>query len=237
MLELTHAARLTENCMLLVGGVESDATAASVELMDGNGNVRLSIQTDETAVDSVEPDVRAVAGDIQTLARQVLAPLGPEARAAALDFLASTIRLVPPAEQDELSEKLFGIREALRERLPLAAASGDDEPAIQVDRIMAVDERSFYVEGSLDDSSLARLTAVSPEGSRCELLERLYRHGPSGARTHPGSSASSGWRHPASGPRAGSWSSRRRAGSPPRLRVPPWSPTHGTCGTRSSTTR
>ena len=44
---------------------------------------------------------------------------------------------------------------------------------------MAVDERSFYVEGSLDDSSLARLTAVSPEGSRCELLERLYRHGPS----------------------------------------------------------
>ena len=95
VLELTHAARLTENCMLLVGGVESDATAASVELMDGNGNVRLSIQTDQTAVDSVQPDVRAVAGDIQTLARQVLAPLGPEARAAALDFLASTLRLVP----------------------------------------------------------------------------------------------------------------------------------------------
>ena len=186
MLELTHAAQLTKHCLLLVGGVESGATAASVELMDGNGNVRLSIQTDESAVDAVQPDVRAVASDMQTLARQVLAPLGPETRSAALDFLASTLLLVPPAEQDELSERLFEIREALRERLPLVATPGDDQAALQVERIMAVDDRLFYVEGSLGDSSLARITAVSPEGSRCELLARLYRHGPSGGEDASG---------------------------------------------------
>jgi GT2 family glycosyltransferase len=117
--------------------------------------------------------------DVGALARGTLAPLDAEARAAALDFLASTLRLVPTAEHDELSEKLFGIREALRERLPLVADSADDRPAIQLDRIMAVDERSFYVEGSLGDVELARLTAVSPEGSRCELLDRLFRNGPS----------------------------------------------------------
>ena len=42
---------------------------------------------------------------------------------------------------------------------------------------MAVNEGSFYVEGWLrrGDAGLVRLTAISPEGSRVELLERLAR--------------------------------------------------------------
>jgi GT2 family glycosyltransferase len=122
-------------------------------------------------------ELRALVDDVGTLARRTLAPLDADARAGALDFLASTLQLVPSAERDALSERLFGIREALRERLPLVEPADDDQSPIQVDRIMAVDERSFYVEGSLRDSELARLTAVSPEGSRQELLERLYIHG------------------------------------------------------------
>ena len=49
---------------------------------------------------------------------------------------------------------------------------------LHVDRIMAVDERSVYMEGWMhhEDLEIVRLTAVSPEGSSAEMLERLARY-------------------------------------------------------------
>jgi GT2 family glycosyltransferase len=118
----------------------------------------------------------ASAAEIGTFVRRTLAPLDAATRSSALEFFASALNAVPEAERAGLSERLFEIREALRERLPLTPASHSDQRGIHVDRIMAVDERSFYIEGWLHDPEVARLTAVSPEGSRHELLDRLFRH-------------------------------------------------------------
>jgi GT2 family glycosyltransferase len=121
-----------------------------------------------------ELDVLAVE-DLSTFLR-TLAPLDAATRSSALELFASALASVPEAERPGLSERLFEIREALRERLPLTLASQSEQRGIHVDRIMAVDERSFYIEGWLHDPEIARLTAVSPEGSRHELLDLLFRH-------------------------------------------------------------
>ena len=184
MPEATYAARLTKSCLLVAGDLDGDeAITDRVELASESGDLTLAIVVGDSRFDSTAratgPVGTALGDEVGDLARGALAPLDAGTRATAVEFLASTLRLAPAAEHDELSERLFGIREALRERLPLAAASADEQPAVQVQRILAVDERSFYLEGSLGEVELSRLTAVSPEGSRCELLDRLFRHGPS----------------------------------------------------------
>lgn len=178
MPEPTHAARLTDSCLLLVGDAEPGNGFAVESGRLVSSNLWLAIETENGGPD------QALVQDLSTLMRRTLAPLDAEAREQALEFIASTLQVVPEGERYELSEKLFGIREALRERLPLVAATEDE--AVRVDRFVAVDDRSFYIEGSTGDAELARLTAVSPEGSRHELLERLYRHGRPDAAEPPG---------------------------------------------------
>jgi GT2 family glycosyltransferase len=48
---------------------------------------------------------------------------------------------------------------------------------LNVERVLALDDRSFYVQGSTsdEDTELVRLTAISPEGGRAELHEKLFR--------------------------------------------------------------
>src|SRR5207302_465885 len=64
-----------------------------------------------------------------------------------------------------LHRSLFMLREAVRERLPAAVMSHDDREGLGFETVLAVDERSFYVQGWLQDEGRAqRLTAVAPEG-------------------------------------------------------------------------
>lgn len=179
MPDLTHAAHITRSCVLLVGGVDPGNGSEVQPGCRVSGTVWLAVETQDG-----EPD-GALVQDLSTLARRMLAPLDAEARERALEYMASTLEVVPQGERYELSEKLFGIREALRERLPLIAAT-QDEPVLRVDRMLAVDERSFYIEGSTGGADFARLTAVSPEGSRYELLQRLYRYGRQDGPEPPG---------------------------------------------------
>ncbi|MGH7589222.1 MAG: glycosyltransferase family 2 protein [Gemmatimonadota bacterium] len=66
----------------------------------------------------------------------------------------------------------------MRERLPLGVISRDVGRGLVVDALMAVDERSFYVEGWLydEEAPVVRLTAVSPEGERVDIHDRLFRY-------------------------------------------------------------
>ena len=77
----------------------------------------------------------------------------------------------------QVSEKLFALRVALRERFPAYVHLPDKPRGLAVESIMAVDDSSFYVEGWVRDeeAEIVRLTAVSPEGDRAELAEKLYR--------------------------------------------------------------
>lgn len=117
--------------------------------------------------------------DLKTFVRRTVAPLGAADRTLALQFVASAMALTGgETEHRDLSEALFSLREAVRERLPVSLVSQSKRHGVHIDRLMAVDDRSFYIEGWMyhEGVPLARVTAVSPEGSRGELIDRLFRH-------------------------------------------------------------
>jgi O-antigen biosynthesis protein len=114
----------------------------------------------------------------RTLRRSVTALDAPE-RARVLQFIASAPREHRIAKRDlALNKSLFTIRQALRERFPAVAVNGDEAQAMHVDVLIAADEGAFYMQGWVHDAEapIARLTAVSPEGERVELVEALFRY-------------------------------------------------------------
>jgi GT2 family glycosyltransferase len=123
----------------------------------------------------------AIEGDglapLETMVRCSLAPLDAPSRSRALQFLAKVAGARPDRGRLQTSETLSRIREALRERLPRPAQQSGLR-GVYVDSLRAVDHKSFYVVGWLydNDADIVRLTAVSPEGARAELLERLFRY-------------------------------------------------------------
>ncbi len=75
------------------------------------------------------------------------------------------------------SASLYGIREVLRERLPRCEVSESQPAGLAVGEILAVDERSFWVNGWMHDrDGLGEVTLVSPEGARVELTETAFRY-------------------------------------------------------------
>jgi GT2 family glycosyltransferase len=121
-------------------------------------------------------DLKPLVGGLQSLARRNFAPVDAETRKILLGFLASTMDGVPKAERRELSKSLFELREALRERMPRYTLEDNQTFGLNVDRILAVDDRSFYFEGWInDEAKIARVTVVSPEGSRADVLARMFR--------------------------------------------------------------
>jgi GT2 family glycosyltransferase len=76
-----------------------------------------------------------------------------------------------------LSRSLHELREGLRERLPRYARAGGDPRELVLDSVLALDERSFYLEGWAVDreAEIARLEAVSPEGERVDLAAHAFR--------------------------------------------------------------
>jgi GT2 family glycosyltransferase len=117
--------------------------------------------------------------DLQMLIRDGLERLAPETRTEVLEFLAAALaEHSGTANRLRLSKELFAIREALREQLPASVIAPDQPQGLHVDTILAVDERSFYMRGWMRDaeSQITQLTAVSPEGTRTELLESSFRY-------------------------------------------------------------
>ncbi|MGY1688886.1 glycosyltransferase family 2 protein [Geodermatophilus sp. SYSU D01105] len=143
-------------------------------------------------------ELRAATVSLETLLRRELAALGPAERADILEFMvggpgalsatdagpraaaeccAGTTGRRPPFGDLQLSRSLHAAREALRERLPVCVISQDAPQGLNVDAVLAVDDHGFYAQGWMRDAEAApiRLTAVSPEGARTELLPSLYR--------------------------------------------------------------
>src|SRR5688572_16020583 len=108
MPELTHAAQLTESCLVLVAETDDRNGFAPNGTLVLNGNTRLAIETG--ARRSEYSEFQSIVSDMGTLVRRVLAPLEAPDRERALEFLASTLAVVPRSERHELSERLFGIR-------------------------------------------------------------------------------------------------------------------------------
>ncbi len=128
---------------------------------------------------SFELDPRAqLQAALGALVRRDLAPLDGRTRNRISDFMArACASALAGAGGLRVSERLFSLRQALRERLPVHANQPEHPMGLYADRLLAIDERSYYLRGWMRDeaSRAVRLTAVSPEGARMDLLDRLYR--------------------------------------------------------------
>jgi O-antigen biosynthesis protein len=113
--------------------------------------------------------------DLELVVRGTFISLEAPQREQVSQFLASTLASVPDDERRALATRLLAVREALREHG--AAAAEPRSGGMHVDRILAVDEGAFYFEGWLHDEEkeAIRVTAISPEGLRAELLDRMFR--------------------------------------------------------------
>ena len=75
-----------------------------------------------------------------------------------------------------LGKDLHEIREALRRPLPRPAIEHDEPQAVVVDRLLALGDRAFWVEGWTrdEDRTFTTLTVISPDGQAVEL-ENAFR--------------------------------------------------------------
>jgi GT2 family glycosyltransferase len=139
--------------------------------------LHISQTSPANSADQIELDAdhfAAVVTDAQGLVRHSLASLQSDTRASAGAFLAHSLRSASPAARSgRLAKSLVTIREALRERLPQRVMSPEQSICFFVESVQAVSPQGFYVRGWLwdDEMKVTRLTAISPEGARAELLE------------------------------------------------------------------
>jgi GT2 family glycosyltransferase len=141
--------------------------------------------------------------DLRTLVRETFAPLDVHQRHRVIEFLVdSTSTTWSPAapgngssnvsrgkaeesvsanhlaQRLRLSKGLHIVREMLRERSRRCELKHDHAQGLAVEAMLAIDETAFYIDGWLCDveAPLVRLTAVSPEGERIELLDKVVRY-------------------------------------------------------------
>lgn len=130
-------------------------------------------------LDRAAPDeLRAGCVDLRGLLRERLAGLGREEREAAMDLLEEAAAAKPPSQDPVgLSASRALTREGLREPLPPSIVDRDEPQGLHFDSVLALSDTAFYLRGWARDGQAepVRLTAVSPEGSRVELLPGIYR--------------------------------------------------------------
>jgi GT2 family glycosyltransferase len=120
----------------------------------------------------------ALAVDLRTTIREKLAGRGAQARAQIVEFLAATTRdHAGTLDSLGLSGSLFAVREALRDPYPRAELRPDEAQGLHIGAVARIDDRTFFVRGWTrdDQAPIVRLDAISPEGTRSPILERLLR--------------------------------------------------------------
>jgi len=156
-------------------------------LAHGSGRIRqapgygLSLSCDGHLWNIDAKTVALSSTDLQTVLREQFAALDATERNSIVEALAlSALDAVEDswANRLQLGRSLQLARDVLRERSPLCDLNAKRIEGLSVEAIMALDESSFYVEGWLCDveSAAVRLTAVSPEGARAEILGTLFRY-------------------------------------------------------------
>jgi O-antigen biosynthesis protein len=116
--------------------------------------------------------------DLRTLLREYLAGLDTETRARILMFLlAATDGRESSVDAMRLSESLSLVRDALRDPHPRISLGSEETRSLRIDGLVRIDEGSFFVHGWMNDEEapIVRLTGVSPEGARVDMLERMAR--------------------------------------------------------------
>jgi GT2 family glycosyltransferase len=154
--------------LLTVGAPDVSANlraAAELRLEDWNG----------TAVGPAKLTVT----DFETALERSLSGLDTDPAETILEFVSAAPAAHELRGRDlALSKRLWALRESLRPALTPVVIDPERSQGGHPDALIAVDDSAFYLIGWLRDAEapVARFTAVSPEGERVELLERLFRY-------------------------------------------------------------
>ncbi len=115
--------------------------------------------------------------DLRSLMRERLAALTTAERAGVLELLVEVAGSGSAVDPLGMSTSMALARQGLREALPTCVVDRDEPHGLHLDAVLGLSDRSFYVRGwTLDaQAPLTRLTVVSPEGARAELLPGAHR--------------------------------------------------------------
>jgi GT2 family glycosyltransferase len=154
-------------CLVAVGRRSIDSDARAV-LRLTSGGARLRVTSEELRT-SIVP--------LSELEEALLTEFDAVQRAQVCSFLASALELVSYEERAAVSDQLLSVREALRQPLPALAVTPESLLAVCVDRLLGVDDRTFFLDGWMRSAAGApvRLTAVSAEGARVDILRDICR--------------------------------------------------------------
>lgn len=156
------------------------AIAHLYDFIRGGSEFQLVLSTTEGTLQIDASAVAHALTEFRTLIRNEFAALDARERSMIVEFMASSGGEVglDAANRLRLSRSLNLAREMLRERLPICELNPNRIEGLAVETVIALDDVSFYVEGWLCDgeSTAIRMTAVSPEGTRTELLGRSFRY-------------------------------------------------------------
>ncbi|MBS1879737.1 MAG: glycosyltransferase family 2 protein [Actinobacteria bacterium] len=113
--------------------------------------------------------------ELKALLREEFAGLAAEQRAELLQRVAKSA-VKGNGGSAALSARLHGVREVLRERLPICVVDERQPIGLAVEQILAIDERSFWISGwAREEEAGGRIVVVSPEGHRVDLSKRAFR--------------------------------------------------------------
>ena len=155
-------------------------------ILDGEGlrrgeGIDVELLTPDESYILPARSIDQLVGDLRTLLRSAFTALDAPDRARVVEFLVTTtggLLRYDRTNRLRLCRSLNVARDMLRERLPICELRPNRAEGLVVEAVLALDETSFYVEGWMCDidSTAKRLTAVSPEGSRVEILKRMFRY-------------------------------------------------------------
>ncbi len=152
--------------------------ATSPSEVDGERETSVVVGTSPSAVPAGTSSLGPVRSELQSLLLHLVTAVGDDQRAEVVAWFCRFAGRTTSVDPERLADSLFAAREVLRERLPLCQLLPDGRHGLSLDLVLAADEHTFYLKGWSRSASapLARLTAVSPEGDRSELLPGVFRH-------------------------------------------------------------
>jgi len=149
----------------------ADVVAVHLGSEEGAHGLEISI-----LAEPAPEQLRSQCVDLRALLRERLASLAADERLGVMALL-DEVAAAEPGDAVSLSASRALVREALRDPLPTSVVERDEPQGLHFDSVHALAEDAFYVRGWARDGQapLRRLTVVSPEGSRVELLPGIYR--------------------------------------------------------------
>lgn len=141
----------------------------------------IAVEATSSVARAAQPDLGCelseCTDDVGALLRSGVATLPDSTRADLVQFLVTACADGRVELDPVTSHHLHLVRQALRPKLTPATIDRDGARGCTLEVVVAVSETTFYVRGWIGhaNGALTSVVAVSPEGSRAEVLPALYR--------------------------------------------------------------